>query len=250
MSLSGISKLTIDDTLLILEQKSPEYHHCFKQIFALDENYKNIYPLSDYLNNILTDGVDKWFEKLPNVYISTCSLARPKTALLYLLKHERVSAEFEKEFLEELVELITKYWKKNKDSISQKRKTIKANSDNINALDKKSSINNDSIESSNSICLIDIQREEFEEEITNLKETITESERNYTENIEKLEEEKKEFKKHIEKLEEEKKEFKEEKKEFKEERKEFKEHKKTFKEQINNLEEQIKTIFSVNRIYI
>ena len=81
--------------------------------------------LADYLEQIRDDPVS-WFDAFPMEYASVGALAKPKTAILYLLeKVPDVKAEFGEDSCKALAARVEAEWKANKGRLVEERAALK-----------------------------------------------------------------------------------------------------------------------------
>ena len=76
--------------------------------------------LKDYLDFVIHEPVE-WFKGLPGKLITRGSFAKPKTALINLLKEDEVKAVLDAEYIKKVHDIIWKTFKSHSDAIVEKR---------------------------------------------------------------------------------------------------------------------------------
>lgn len=76
--------------------------------------------LKDYLDFVIHEPVE-WFKGLPGKLITRGSFAKPKTALINLLKEDDVKAILDAEYIEKVHDIVWKTFKSHSDAIIEKR---------------------------------------------------------------------------------------------------------------------------------
>jgi hypothetical protein len=80
--------------------------------------------LKDYLDFIIHEPVE-WFKGLPGKLITRGSFAKPKTALINLLKEDEVNAVLDAEYIKKVHDIVWKTFKSHSDAIVEKRIALK-----------------------------------------------------------------------------------------------------------------------------
>ena len=76
--------------------------------------------LKDYLDFVIHEPVE-WFKGLPGKLITRGSFAKPKTALINLLKEDEVKAVLDSEYIKKVHDIVWKTFKSHSDAIVEKR---------------------------------------------------------------------------------------------------------------------------------
>lgn len=76
--------------------------------------------LKDYLDFVIHEPVE-WFKGLPGKLITRGSFAKPKTALINLLKEDEVKAVLDAEYITKVHDIVWKTFKSHSDAIVEKR---------------------------------------------------------------------------------------------------------------------------------
>ena len=76
--------------------------------------------LKDYLDFVIHEPVE-WFKGLPGKLITRGSFAKPKTALINLLKEDEVKAVLDTEYIKKVHDIVWKTFKSHSDAIVEKR---------------------------------------------------------------------------------------------------------------------------------
>jgi hypothetical protein len=80
--------------------------------------------LKDYLDFVIHEPVE-WFKGLPGKLITRGSFAKPKTALINLLKEDEVKAVLDSEYIKKVHDIVWKTFKSHSDAIVEKRIALK-----------------------------------------------------------------------------------------------------------------------------
>lgn len=76
--------------------------------------------LKDYLDFVIHEPIE-WFKGLPGKLITRGSFAKPKTALINLLKEDEVKAVLDSEYIKKVHDIVWKTFKSHSDAIVEKR---------------------------------------------------------------------------------------------------------------------------------
>ena len=82
--------------------------------------------LKDYLDFVIHEPIE-WFRGLPAKLVTRGSFAKPKAALIKLLKHAEVVAEMEAVYLEKVYDTVWNTFKTHADAIIEKRMASQKN---------------------------------------------------------------------------------------------------------------------------
>jgi hypothetical protein len=83
-------------------------------------NYRDDQLLKDYLDFVITEPVE-WMQGFPARLHNISSFAKPKTALIKLLKHETVQAALGQEYVQKVYNVVWKTYKQHAEAIVAKR---------------------------------------------------------------------------------------------------------------------------------
>lgn len=83
-------------------------------------NYRDDQLLKDYLDFVCTEPVE-WMRGFPARLHNISSFAKPKTALIKLLKHEAVQAALGEEYVQKVYNVVWKTYKQHAETIVAKR---------------------------------------------------------------------------------------------------------------------------------
>lgn len=136
--------MKVKDAQDALLAKCKDYHKTHGLVLnAL--NIADDTPLSSYLEQIDNDTLE-WFNVFPKEYLSVPALAKPKSAIVYLLeKHEETRNYCGAEFCDRLATKIHAVWKENRDKLLQIRVELAENEKNEadSVHDSESVVSND-----------------------------------------------------------------------------------------------------------
>jgi hypothetical protein len=85
-------------------------------------NYRDDQLLKDYLDFVCTEPVE-WMRGFPARLHNISSFAKPKTALIKLLKHEKVQTALGHEYVQKVYDVVWKTYKQHAESIVAKRES-------------------------------------------------------------------------------------------------------------------------------
>ena len=106
--------------LQILQDKSFDYRKCFESTMRAFSRPDDL-PLRDYVS-MIRDDPEAWFDRFPAEYSCESSLAKPKTALCYLLERcDEVRADLGEELCGEAAARVHAAWRANKARIVRER---------------------------------------------------------------------------------------------------------------------------------
>lgn len=83
-------------------------------------NFTEETTLKDYLDFVVHEPVE-WFRGLPGKLVTRGSFAKPKAALIKLLKHPEVLAELDTEYVQKVYDTVWTTFKTHADAIVEKR---------------------------------------------------------------------------------------------------------------------------------
>jgi len=90
--------------------------------------------LKDYLDFVIHEPVE-WFKGLPGKLITRGSFAKPKTALINLLKTDEVKTVLDEEYIKKVHDIVWKTFKAHSDAIVEKRIASKHNTESTNVVE-------------------------------------------------------------------------------------------------------------------
>lgn len=108
-------EVTLGETAALLEEQGRYFSELYKLL-----NFKDEQPLKTYLDLILHEPV-AWLQAFPVKYVSKQSFGKPKTAIIKLLKHERVHAAVGEAYAKQVHTAIWETFKTHADAIMAKR---------------------------------------------------------------------------------------------------------------------------------
>lgn len=106
----------IEATALLSEQGK-----YFSDVYKL-YNYRDEQLLKDYLDFVITEPVE-WMRGFPARLHNISSFAKPKTALIKLLKHETVQTALGTEYVQKVYNVVWKTYKQHAEDIVEKRES-------------------------------------------------------------------------------------------------------------------------------
>lgn len=116
--------MDLNKTLEILDEKNPEYKNTHERILKI-LNIPLSSSLKSYIELIQNDHL-QWFNAFPTAYASYEALAKPKSALLFLLeKQPDIRAELGVEYCNHLANSIGEFWRNNKEELINTRRFVK-----------------------------------------------------------------------------------------------------------------------------
>ena len=108
-------EVTLGEAAALLEEQGRYFSELYKLL-----NFKDEQPLKTYLDLILHEPV-AWLQAFPVKYVSKQSFGKPKTAIIKLLKHERVHAAVGAAYAKQVHTAIWDTFKTHADAIMAKR---------------------------------------------------------------------------------------------------------------------------------
>ena len=131
--------MDLNKTLELLKDKNPEYKNAHERILKI-LNIPLTSSMKSYIELIHNDHLH-WFNAFPSVFASYEALAKPKSALLFLLEKQKdVRDELGVEYCDNLANSIGDFWRANKEELINTRKFVK---EQTNKKTKTASIDDD-----------------------------------------------------------------------------------------------------------
>ena len=112
---AAAAEFTLGEAAALLEEQGRYFSELYKLLDFKDEQ-----PLKKYLDLILHEPV-AWLQAFPVKYVTKQSFGKPKTAIIKLLKHERVCAAVGAAYAKDVHSAIWETFKTHADAIVAKR---------------------------------------------------------------------------------------------------------------------------------
>lgn len=125
--------MDLNEALALLSNKCSDYHTTYTTIFSSMKKELDS-PLKDYVEAIMNDPKE-WIRSFPQKHKSPSALAKGKSAMLSLLKEDKMMGSLGAEFCNEAVQTLEQGWKDHHKAILEERsfveeKTIRLQSSN------------------------------------------------------------------------------------------------------------------------